>query len=121
MAGFRHLLEAEVSSHFEMSLQVPRKEKENSCCWHRQLFPQIAQPVQLAHLADESRKVGPYLAGRWGRLGRASETACLESMGWLPLFSLLPSPWDFGQRRCERAFPHLQRCSPRLHVEDSKV
>lgn len=42
-----HLPEAEVSFHFEMSLQVPRKEKENSCCCHHQLFPQIVQPAQL--------------------------------------------------------------------------
>lgn len=42
-----HLPEDQVSFHFEMSLQVPRKEKENSCCCHHQLFPRIVQPVQL--------------------------------------------------------------------------
>lgn len=55
-----HLLEAERSFHFEMSLQVPRKEKEHSCCCHRQLFPQIVQPVQLP-LRTLLMK-----AGRWG-------------------------------------------------------
>lgn len=65
-----HLLEAEVSLHFEMSLQVPRKEEENSCCCHHQLFPQIARPpAPCVHLAEESRG----RPGRW-QVGEARES-----------------------------------------------
>lgn len=54
-----HLLEAEVSFHFEMPLQVPRNEKEDSCCCHHQLFPQIVQPGKL------SLHILLMKAGRW--------------------------------------------------------
>lgn len=98
-----HLLEAEVSFHFEMSLQVPRKEK-NSCCCHHQLFPQIVQPLQLP-LCTLLMKAGSW-GPTWRQAGEVKEKVSHSLLGWGCghfLSSLLPSLWGLSQHRYELA------------------
>ena len=117
-AAFGHLLEAEVSCHFEMPLQVPRN-KNNSCCCHHQLFPQIVQSVKrlLRTLLTKAGRPGPTWPVGGGGRGREKIDGGVprdcRAGGRRPLSaSLLPGLCDFSTD--VNWLYHLQRCSPRL-------
>lgn len=89
-----HLLEAEVSFHFEMPLQVPRKEK-SSCCCHHQLFPQIVQPLQLP-LRTLLMKAGSW-GPTWRQAGEVKEKVSPQSAGpGVRPLPLLAAPQSLG-------------------------
>ena len=111
VAEFGHLLEAEVSFHLEMPLQVPRNKKKKK----QLLLPpsafspnSAAWEAPSAHLADESRKTG--LSGQ--QVGEVREkvsggmpdlSACGGGGHFLPS-AVLPGLWNLRfKRRCELA------------------
>lgn len=130
VAELGHLLEAEVSFHFEMPLQVPRNEK-NSCCRHHQLFPQTVLPGRLPWrtlLMRAARRAYP--ASRSGRSGRRSAVTSPElrpgrgAGGGQSLSPSLPAQQAFGifiLSTDVNWLCHLEGLTPRLGVEDSQV
>ena len=128
VAELGHVLEAEVSLHFEMPLQVPRNEK-NSCCCHHQLSPQTVLPGRLPWRTLLMRAGGrAYLASRSGRSGRRSAVTSrglrARAAGRAVTYSFPPCSAGSGIFILSRDVSwlcHLEGLTPRLQVEESQV